>query len=215
MARTSPTATCADSAPGSSLSPATSSPTSPRDWARSRQPQLHTRVLRGSAARAEGANQGSAARPADRGRHGEHLRGRGLWQAQIHPLREAGILDATDVARLHEAVRTALLTGIEHQGATLSDYACRRASRAPCSRSSGLRPRRGAVPAVRPPIERTVSRGPRDVVLPAVPAAHAAALRHAHAARRRRPSRETGARRRSSAALRRDRRRTDGSGRAR
>ena len=46
-----------------------------------------------------------------------------LWRARIHPSRRAGALSAAEVARLHRAVRAALATGIERQGATLRDYA--------------------------------------------------------------------------------------------
>jgi formamidopyrimidine-DNA glycosylase len=45
-----------------------------------------------------------------------------LWRARVHPLRLAGELGAADVRRLRDAVRAALETGIERQGATLRDY---------------------------------------------------------------------------------------------
>ena len=83
-----------------------------------------------------------------------------LWQAQIHPLREAGTLGTDDVTRLHEAVRAALLTGIEYQGATLSDY------RLPTGESGGMQRefqvygREGEpCPRCGTPIERTVVAG--------------------------------------------------------
>jgi formamidopyrimidine-DNA glycosylase len=46
-----------------------------------------------------------------------------LWRSQLHPLREAGALDADDVARLTRAIREALRAGIRRQGASLRDYA--------------------------------------------------------------------------------------------
>ena len=44
-----------------------------------------------------------------------------LWRAQIHPLRPAGDLDATELKRLHKAVREALKAGIARQ-VDLRDY---------------------------------------------------------------------------------------------
>lgn len=46
-----------------------------------------------------------------------------LWQSSLHPLRVAGSLDETEIARLHRAIRRVLRMGIEHQGSTLRDYA--------------------------------------------------------------------------------------------
>jgi formamidopyrimidine-DNA glycosylase len=46
-----------------------------------------------------------------------------LWRARIHPLRPAGMLEATELRRLRAAVRAALETGLVRQGATLRDYA--------------------------------------------------------------------------------------------
>ncbi|HJU48985.1 MAG TPA: bifunctional DNA-formamidopyrimidine glycosylase/DNA-(apurinic or apyrimidinic site) lyase [Gaiellaceae bacterium] len=46
-----------------------------------------------------------------------------LWRARLHPLRQAGDLDAVEVRRLHKAVRDALRLGIARQGSTLSTYA--------------------------------------------------------------------------------------------
>jgi formamidopyrimidine-DNA glycosylase len=46
-----------------------------------------------------------------------------LWRARIHPLRPAGELDVSEIARLHRGVRDALRAGIARQGATLRDYA--------------------------------------------------------------------------------------------
>ncbi len=45
-----------------------------------------------------------------------------LWYAQLHPLREAGTLEADELRRLHRAIRKALELGIARQGSTLSDY---------------------------------------------------------------------------------------------
>jgi formamidopyrimidine-DNA glycosylase len=45
-----------------------------------------------------------------------------LWRARVHPVTPAGALDADTVRALHRAVRTALRTGLERQGATLRDY---------------------------------------------------------------------------------------------
>ena len=45
-----------------------------------------------------------------------------LWRAQLHPLREAGTLDADELARLTRAIRAALRAGIARQGASLRDY---------------------------------------------------------------------------------------------
>jgi formamidopyrimidine-DNA glycosylase len=45
-----------------------------------------------------------------------------LWRAQLHPLREAGTLDAGELARLTKAIRAALRAGIARQGASLRDY---------------------------------------------------------------------------------------------
>jgi formamidopyrimidine-DNA glycosylase len=46
----------------------------------------------------------------------------GLWRARIHPLERAGSLSPVRVSALHRALRAALRTGIERQGATLRDY---------------------------------------------------------------------------------------------
>jgi formamidopyrimidine-DNA glycosylase len=46
-----------------------------------------------------------------------------LWRAQLHPLREAGTLDADELSRLTRAIREALRAGIRRQGASLRDYA--------------------------------------------------------------------------------------------
>jgi formamidopyrimidine-DNA glycosylase len=45
-----------------------------------------------------------------------------LWRSQLHPLREAGTLDADELARLTKAIRAALRAGIARQGASLRDY---------------------------------------------------------------------------------------------
>jgi formamidopyrimidine-DNA glycosylase len=45
-----------------------------------------------------------------------------LWRARIHPLREAGALDARELQALHRSIRRALEHGIARQGSTLSDY---------------------------------------------------------------------------------------------
>jgi formamidopyrimidine-DNA glycosylase len=45
-----------------------------------------------------------------------------LWYARLHPLREAGSLDAGELRRLHRGIRRALELGIARQGSTLSDY---------------------------------------------------------------------------------------------
>ena len=45
-----------------------------------------------------------------------------LWRAQVHPLREAGTLDADELARLTKAIRATLRAGIARQGASLRDY---------------------------------------------------------------------------------------------
>ena len=45
-----------------------------------------------------------------------------LWISCLHPLRRAGSLDATELARLHRAIRRVLSKGIERQGSTLRDY---------------------------------------------------------------------------------------------
>ena len=46
-----------------------------------------------------------------------------LWRARIHPLREAGGLDAAEIQELVKAIRGVLELGIERQGSTLRDYA--------------------------------------------------------------------------------------------
>jgi formamidopyrimidine-DNA glycosylase len=46
-----------------------------------------------------------------------------LWRARIHPLREAGSLDADEVRALHRTIRRALELGIARQGSTLTNYA--------------------------------------------------------------------------------------------
>jgi formamidopyrimidine-DNA glycosylase len=46
-----------------------------------------------------------------------------LWRAELHPLREAGTLDADELSRLTRAIREALRAGIRRQGASLRDYA--------------------------------------------------------------------------------------------
>ena len=45
-----------------------------------------------------------------------------LWLAGLHPLREAGTLDAEEVGRLTKGIKDALRAGIAHQGASLRDY---------------------------------------------------------------------------------------------
>jgi formamidopyrimidine-DNA glycosylase len=45
-----------------------------------------------------------------------------LWRARLHPLREAGTLDADELSRLTRAIREALRAGIRRQGASLRDY---------------------------------------------------------------------------------------------
>jgi formamidopyrimidine-DNA glycosylase len=45
-----------------------------------------------------------------------------LWRAQLHPLREAGSLDADELQRLTKAIRDALRAGLARQGASLRDY---------------------------------------------------------------------------------------------
>ncbi len=46
-----------------------------------------------------------------------------LWISRLHPRRVAGSLDATELGRLHRAIRSVLRKGIERQGSTLRDYA--------------------------------------------------------------------------------------------
>lgn len=46
-----------------------------------------------------------------------------LWRARIHPLRPARALDASEIRRLHKAIRVSLEAGLARQGATLRDYA--------------------------------------------------------------------------------------------
>ena len=45
-----------------------------------------------------------------------------LWEARIHPLREAGSLRTAEVKRLHAAVIEVLERGIAAQGASIRDY---------------------------------------------------------------------------------------------
>jgi formamidopyrimidine-DNA glycosylase len=45
-----------------------------------------------------------------------------LWRAEVHPLRQAGTLDAEEIARLTKGIRQALRAGIARQGASLRDY---------------------------------------------------------------------------------------------
>lgn len=45
-----------------------------------------------------------------------------LFQAKIHPLKEAGNLTRTEIERLFHAVRETIKAGIEHRGTTLKDY---------------------------------------------------------------------------------------------
>lgn len=45
-----------------------------------------------------------------------------LWEARIHPLRPASSLDASEVRRLHRALRRILRAAIEARGTTLRDY---------------------------------------------------------------------------------------------
>jgi len=45
-----------------------------------------------------------------------------LWHAQIHPLHAANTLNDDEIARLHAAIRQALATGIEREGASISWY---------------------------------------------------------------------------------------------
>jgi formamidopyrimidine-DNA glycosylase len=46
-----------------------------------------------------------------------------LWRSRIHPLREAGSLDAAEIGKLRKAIQHVLELGIERQGSTLRDYA--------------------------------------------------------------------------------------------
>ncbi len=46
-----------------------------------------------------------------------------LWRAQLHPLRQAGSLEAHELELLVKAIRDVLELGIERQGSTLRDYA--------------------------------------------------------------------------------------------
>jgi formamidopyrimidine-DNA glycosylase len=46
-----------------------------------------------------------------------------LWRARLNPLRPANSLEPGEVRRLQRAIRAALRTGIERQGASLRDYA--------------------------------------------------------------------------------------------
>jgi len=46
-----------------------------------------------------------------------------LWRARLSPLRAANSIAADEVRLLHRAIRAALRTGIERQGASLRDYA--------------------------------------------------------------------------------------------
>jgi formamidopyrimidine-DNA glycosylase len=45
-----------------------------------------------------------------------------LWRARVHPLREAGSLDADETRALHRTIKRALELGIARQGSTLTDY---------------------------------------------------------------------------------------------
>jgi formamidopyrimidine-DNA glycosylase len=45
-----------------------------------------------------------------------------LWRATLHPLREAGTLDADELQRLTTAIRQSLRAGLARQGASLRDY---------------------------------------------------------------------------------------------
>ena len=45
-----------------------------------------------------------------------------LWRARLHPLRAADTLSASEVRRLHRAVRQVLRQGIENRGSSFSDY---------------------------------------------------------------------------------------------
>jgi formamidopyrimidine-DNA glycosylase len=46
-----------------------------------------------------------------------------LWRARLHPLREAGSLEPSELRALRTAIRTVLERGIARQGSTLRDYA--------------------------------------------------------------------------------------------
>jgi formamidopyrimidine-DNA glycosylase len=45
-----------------------------------------------------------------------------LWRARLHPLRTADTLEPAEIRRLHRTVRQVLREGIEHRGASFSDY---------------------------------------------------------------------------------------------
>jgi formamidopyrimidine-DNA glycosylase len=45
-----------------------------------------------------------------------------LWRARLHPRREAGSLDRSELRALHRGIRAALRRGLERQGSTLRDY---------------------------------------------------------------------------------------------
>ena len=45
-----------------------------------------------------------------------------LWRARLHPLRAADTLTATEVRRLHRAVRAVLRQGIANRGTSFTDY---------------------------------------------------------------------------------------------
>lgn len=45
-----------------------------------------------------------------------------LWRAQLHPLRSSSTLDLQEIERLHDAIRSALESGLRNGGSTLRDY---------------------------------------------------------------------------------------------
>src|SRR5438034_8747919 len=45
-----------------------------------------------------------------------------LWRAKVHPLRPAGTLDESELARVTRSIKDALKTAVKRQGASLRDY---------------------------------------------------------------------------------------------
>jgi formamidopyrimidine-DNA glycosylase len=83
-----------------------------------------------------------------------------LWRARLHPLRAAGSLRATEVARLHEAIRWVLRKGIRFGGASRRDYVDARGNAGRMQREFQVYDRAGEpCPRCRREIARTVVAG--------------------------------------------------------
>ena len=117
------------------------------------------------------ADQGGAARPAHRRGRREHLRRRGaLARAASIRSRPAAALTPDEVKAVHSAMRARPEHGIRRQGSTLRDYQLPDGSSGTAAGRFKVYGRAGEpVRALRDAHRQDPRRGPRHVVLPALP----------------------------------------------